>query len=257
MEPLRRGTGEIPDDRLHRRGEILHPHGAGGGDPLRALENLRRGREGAPGVQSCPCGGAQGRAKHQDSLRDRRRRGQARKGAQAAQDLRLPLRAEGRDALRHFAPVRDPGQHAHGRQPRSRPPAHAPRAAHPRPPQADRFGGRERLEGAVGAVSAVAQQRGRGGHGLPHRTPGRDVLFALAPLRDYRRGARGPEQRAQGRRPEGRGDDQGARTGRATSAPCAAAKRSASPCCCPWPPTTSPTPITWSSIRDSSWGSTA
>ena len=48
-----------------------------------------------------------------------------------------------------------------------------------------RLGERGRQPAAVGRVPAVAQQRGRRRHGLPHRTPGRDLLFALAPLRNH------------------------------------------------------------------------
>ena len=107
-------------------------------------------------------------------------------GPQAPQDLRLPFRRQGRDALRHLAAVRDPGQYDHRGQPGHRPDPPAAGRADPDPPQTDRLGERSRQPAAVGRVPAVAQQRGRRRYGLPHRTPGRDLLFALAPLRDHR-----------------------------------------------------------------------
>ncbi len=47
------------------------------------------------------------------------------------------------------------------------------------------------------------------GTAYPHRTPGRDLLFALAPLRDHRGRTGGAQRRTEGRRPQGRGHDQG------------------------------------------------
>ena len=59
---------------------------------------------------------------------------------------------------------------------------HAPAAGrtHPDPQKADRLGGRGGEHRTMGGVPAFAQQCGGRGHGLPHRAPGRDVLFARA-----------------------------------------------------------------------------
>ena len=206
---LRRCGGEVRNDRLHQRCEILHPHGAGGRDALRAFENLRGGREGDSRKQPLDRPRPENRREHQDPFRGRRSRTQV--GQEAAQDLRLPFRVEGRDALRHFAAVRDSGENPSGGQPEPRPAAHAPRRTHPDPQETDRLGGRSRNEGAVGGVPAVAEQRGRGRHGLPHRPSGRDVLFALAPLRDHRGGVQRAQRRTETRGPQGRGHGQDSR----------------------------------------------
>ena len=62
----------------------------------------------------------------------------------------------------------------------------------------------------MGGLPQFAQQRSRGGFRLPHRETGRNLLFAFAPLRYHRGSARDTQRGAETRRPESRGDHQGA-----------------------------------------------
>ena len=206
------GRRKVPDDRLYQRGEVLHPRRAAGRDALRAGETLRRGREGHRGEQSGAGRGAEERREHPHSRRGGGLPGEGPQvGAQTPQDVRFPLRHEGRDALRHFAAVRDSREDHHRGQSGHRPHAPAAGRTHPDPQEADRLGGRGGEHRTMGGVPAFAQQCGGRGHGLPHRAPGRDVLFALAPVRHHRSRTRCAQRRDDTRRPEGRRHDQGSR----------------------------------------------